>query len=55
MLARWVPVPPVPMRRRLLSDAHEALGHVGYKRLAEAVLSNYWWPGLWRQAAAVLA
>jgi Integrase core domain/Integrase zinc binding domain len=36
-----------------LVDAHEVLGHVGYRKLAEAVLSHHWWPGLWKQAALV--
>ena len=38
-LTKWVPVPPVPMRKLLLRDTHEALGHVGREKLAEAIIS----------------
>lgn len=44
-LRRWVPVPPVPMRRGIVRDIHEATGHVGRDKLAESVLSRWWWPG----------
>jgi len=37
-LARWVVVPPVPMRHRIVADTHAATGHCGVKKLAEAVL-----------------
>jgi hypothetical protein len=38
-LQRWVPVPPVPMRKALLREIHEAMGHIGRDKLAEATLA----------------
>ena len=37
-LTRWVAVPPVPMRHRIIADTHAAAGHCGTKKLAEALL-----------------
>lgn len=50
-LQRWVPVPPVPMRPQFVRETHEALGHVGRDKLAEALCSSWWWPGMRAQAA----
>jgi hypothetical protein len=50
-LRKWVPVPPVPMRKALLREAHEALGHVGRDKLVEAILAEWWWEGLRGDAA----
>ena len=53
-LARWVPVPPVPMRQQLLRDTHEALGHAGRDRLTEAMLTEWWWEKIREDAAATV-
>lgn len=45
-LERWVPVPPRPMRKQLVRDTHEALGHVGRTKLAESLLTSWWWEGI---------
>ena len=42
----WVSVPPVPMRSRLVVDAHDALGHCGRDKLLEALRYQFWWPAM---------
>lgn len=54
-LQRWVSVPPIPMRPDIVRDTHEATGHVGRAKLAEALLAAYWWPGLRAQVAREVA
>jgi len=46
LLARWVPVPPLPMRAQLICDTHEALGHAGIRKLSDALLARWHWKGL---------
>jgi len=53
-LEKWVNVPPVPMRRDITRDYHEVLAHAGGRRLAESIMSHWWWPGLWLTAATVV-
>lgn len=54
-LARWVVVPPVTMRARIVADTHAAVGHCGTKKLAEALLQDWWWPKLRRLVAQICA
>lgn len=54
-LQRWVSVPPPAMRADIVRDTHEATGHVGRTKLAEALLAAYWWPALRHQAALEVA
>jgi hypothetical protein len=53
-LGRWVAVPPVPMRLAIARDTHESLGHVGRVKLAESLLSTWWWEKLREDAATVV-
>jgi hypothetical protein len=46
VLQRWVPVPPVCMRTQIIRDAHELLGHAGRDKIAEALMTRWWWRGL---------
>lgn len=55
VLARWVPIPPVCMRRQIIRDTHEALGHCGRDKVAEAILSSWWWRDLRREVGVELA
>ena len=43
---RWVNVPPLLTRKQILADTHDALGHCGRDKLADAIRTFYWWPGL---------
>jgi Integrase zinc binding domain len=53
-LSRWVPVPPVPMRKQILRDNHEALGHVGRDKLVESTMTQWWWEKIREDAAAAV-
>ena len=52
ILKRWVNVPPVPMRAAIVQQYHEVLGHAGRDRTVEALLYNWWWPGVRDTVAA---
>ena len=53
-LERWVVVPPVPMRDRIVDETHEAMGHVGRDKLVEALLTSWWWERIREDVAAAL-
>ena len=42
----WVSVLPVPMRSRLVVDAHDALGYCERDKLLEALRHQFWWPAM---------
>lgn len=46
LLARWVNVPPIPMRATIARDYHEVLAHAQGQRLADTIMTHWWWPGI---------
>jgi hypothetical protein len=48
---RWVEVPPLITRPRLLMDTHDSLGHCGRDKLYAAICMNFWWPGVHQDVA----
>ena len=40
---RWVNVPPIPMRADITRQYHEVLAHARGARLAETLMSYWWW------------
>ncbi len=43
---RWVDVPPLVTRPKLLMDTHDSLGHCGRDKLLAAMRTHFWWPGM---------
>ncbi len=48
---RWINVPPLVTRPRVLMDAHSSLGHCGRDKLFAVLKPHYWWPGMHADAA----
>ena len=48
---RWVEVPPLITRSRLLMDTHDSLGHCGRDKLFAAIQLNYRCPALHQDVA----
>ena len=51
---RWVDVPPLVTRERLLIDTHDSLGHCGRDKLLAALRISFWWPGMHMDVAECL-
>eukprot|EP00775_Hariotina_reticulata_P015264 gene15264-biopygen2840 len=48
------PCPPVGDRHNIITELHSELGHVGSARLTTIINTRYWWPGISKQAKAVV-
>jgi Integrase zinc binding domain len=44
---RWVDVPPLITRNRLMMDTHDSLGHCGRDKLFAALQFYFWWPRMY--------
>ena len=44
---RWVDVPPLITRNRLMMDTHDSLGHCGRDKLFAALQLYFWWPKMY--------
>ena len=49
-----LPCPPVGDRHNIITELHSELGHVGGARLTTIINTRYWWPGISKQAKAVV-
>ena len=51
---RWVDVPPLITRPRLMMDTHDSLGHCGRDKLLATLKTYFWWPGMHSDVAECL-